>query len=108
MAEPTLKVRRGGNPGGAEVAEDGQTMVCPSDRKHGLNSTCYMTHRCRCEACGEGQRARDRRRPERARKYPVADEIRDALSYGWEESLVRQVYGIPQNYIEKIKARGAR
>lgn len=35
------------------------TYVCPADHSHGLNSTCYTNHGCRCAACKEARRVRD-------------------------------------------------
>jgi transcriptional regulator with XRE-family HTH domain len=42
--------------------------VCPADHKHGLNGTCYVGHKCRCENCRAGNRARTAAR-NRAKLY---------------------------------------
>lgn len=34
------------------------TTICPPDHKHGQNGTCYVGHKCRCENCRAGNRAR--------------------------------------------------
>jgi plasmid maintenance system antidote protein VapI len=37
-------------------------MICPPEHKHGETGTCYVIHKCRCDACRAAQASRESRR----------------------------------------------
>lgn len=67
------------------------SFTCPADHKHGINTTCYAGHKCRCDNCKAGHRKRMERR-------------RKNIAYGRHEGLVSNKN--VANHINVLRASG--
>ena len=55
-----------------EPPNEDERFACPPEHKHAESSTCYTTHKCRCEPCRAARSARNRRR-DRERNFGVVN-----------------------------------
>lgn len=100
--------------------------ICPPEHKHGVTTTCYRHHRCRCEGCRAAWNAyhrawAERRRAERIDPYAVelamdgvqvwmtARQREEAVhilwGYRWSDRAIAQQLHLADRTVLRIRAR---
>lgn len=89
-----------------------RTYRCPDTHNHGINSVCYVAHKCGCEPCvaGNAARARDRRKrlaygrwDERVPAAPVVEHVARLHGQGMSSREIGLVAGVPQDSVDKLR-----
>lgn len=75
--------------------------MCPSDHSHGMNSTCYATHGCRCRWCEDTRR---QSRPVARIRREYQAEIRDLLGCGFEPHVVARMFEVSTTSVREVAA----
>ena len=91
---------------------------CPPDHKHGLTTTCYVSHRCRCSKC-VNHMAKHEKRADAYAKYahtPLTAEpdqkvvssrgfrrrVEALMLRGWTGQRIANEMGLPYAYFEQL------